>query len=62
MVSNGNQATRCRPVDQGFRAVNPEANTIGGSTPYDLGARYLTAYGGLLPVAMMWESERIWGY
>ncbi|MGA2673174.1 MAG: transposase [Terracidiphilus sp.] len=29
---------------------------MGGSTPYDFGARNLTAYGGLLPVATMLEN------
>ena len=56
MVSNANQTTRRRPVNQEVRADIPEPNKIGASTPYDFNARNLTAYGGLLPVATMLEK------
>ena len=56
MVSNGNQITRSRPVNQADRADIPEPSKIGASTPYDFEARNLTAYGGLLPVATMLEK------
>jgi hypothetical protein len=56
MVSNGNQATLGRRVNQGVHADIPEPNKIGSSTPYDFEARNLTAYGGLLPVATMLEN------
>jgi hypothetical protein len=56
MVSNENQTTCRRPVNQRVRADIPEPNKIGASTPYDFEARNLTAYGGLLPVATMLEQ------
>jgi hypothetical protein len=40
---------------QGAETVISEPNKIGASTPYDFGAKNLTAYGGLLPVATMLE-------
>jgi hypothetical protein len=43
-------------VNQGVGADIPWPNKIGASTPYDLEARNLTAYGGLLPVATMLEK------
>jgi hypothetical protein len=36
MVNNANQATRRSPVNQADRAVTPEPNKIGASTPYEL--------------------------
>ena len=56
MVSNANQSTRRRRVNQAVHAVIPEPNKIGASTPYDFSAHNLTAYGGLLPVATMLEK------
>jgi hypothetical protein len=41
---------------QGAEAVSPEPLKIGATTHYDFGARNLTAYGGLLPVATMLEK------
>ncbi len=55
-MSNRNQHSGRRPVDQGVSAVIPEPNKIGASTPYDFQAHNLTAYGGLLPVATMLEK------
>ena len=56
MVINTNQNTRRKPAKQGAQEVIPEANRIGASTPYDFGAKNLTAYGRLLPVATMLEK------
>jgi len=56
MVSNENQSTRRRPVNQADRTDIREPNKIGASTPFDFEARNLTAYGGLLPVATMLEK------
>jgi hypothetical protein len=56
MVSNANQSTRRRRVNQWVHADIPEPNKIGASTPYDFEAHNLTAYGGLLPVATMLEK------
>jgi hypothetical protein len=56
MVSNANQTTLDRPVNQGVHADIARPNKIGASTPYDFQARNLTAYGGLLPVATMLEK------
>jgi hypothetical protein len=56
MVSNANQTTLDKPVNQGVHADIAGPNKIGASTPYDFQARNLTAYGGLLPVAAMLEK------
>ena len=56
MVSNANQSTRSRRVNQVVYADTPKANKIGVSTPYDFSAHNLTAYGGLLPVATMLDK------
>jgi len=56
MVNDRNQDTRCKPANQAVREITPELNKIGASTPYDFGAKNLTAYGGLLPVATMLEK------
>jgi hypothetical protein len=56
MVNDRNQDTPREPAKQGVRDVPPEPNKIGASTPYDFGARNLTAYGGLLPVATLLEK------
>jgi hypothetical protein len=55
-VNEQKQDSRRTPANQGVRDVTPEPNKIGVSTPYDFGARNLTAYGGLLPVASMLEK------
>ena len=56
MVNDRNQDTLRDPAKQGVRDVASEPNKIGASTPYDFGARNLTAYGGLLPVATLLEK------
>ena len=56
MVKNRKQHSDKTPVKQGADAVTPGPNKLGASTPYDFGARNLTAYGGLLPVATMLEK------
>jgi len=56
MVSNANQGTRRRRVNQAVQGDIPEPNKISASTPYDFSAHNLTAYGGLLPVATMLEK------
>jgi len=56
MVSNGNQTTIRRPVNQRARADIPELNKIRASTPNVFDARNLTAYGGRLRVATMLEK------
>jgi hypothetical protein len=56
MVNDRNQDTLREPARQGVRDAASEPNKIGASTPYDFGARNLTAYGGLLPVATLLEK------
>jgi hypothetical protein len=56
MVNGRNQDTLRKPANQGVRDVASEPSKIGASTPYDFGARNLTAYGGLLPVATLLEK------
>jgi hypothetical protein len=56
MVNGQEQDTRRQPANQGVHDVAPEPNRIGASTPYDVEAKNLTAYGGLLPVATMLEK------
>ena len=56
MVINRKQNTRRKPANQGVREVISEPNKIGAGTPFDFGAKNLTAYGGLLPVATMLEK------
>jgi hypothetical protein len=56
MVNEQEQDSRRTPANQGVRDAAPEANKIGASTPYNFGAKNLTAYGGLLPVATMLEK------
>ena len=57
MVSNANQSTRRRRVNQGVHADISQANKIGASMPYNFQAHNLTADGGLLPVATMRRSS-----
>jgi hypothetical protein len=56
MVNDRNQDTLRGLAKQGVRDGSPEPNKIGASTPYDFGAKNLTAYGGLLPVAALLEK------
>jgi hypothetical protein len=56
MVNNRKQHTRRKPAKQGVRDVKPEPNKINASTPYDFRGKYLTPYGGLLPVATVLEK------
>src|ERR1700747_3556255 len=56
MVIKRKEHSDKKPAKQGAEAVIPEPNKIGATTPYDLEAKNLTAYGGLLPVATMLEK------
>jgi hypothetical protein len=56
MVSNANQHSGRRSVDQGVSAVIPEPNKIAAFTAYDFEAHNLTANGGLLPLATILEK------
>ena len=51
MVSNANQHSGRRSVDQGVSAVIREPNKVGACTAYDFEAHNLTASGGLPPLA-----------
>jgi DDE family transposase len=55
MVINKRKHSENRPAKQGAQANSSEPNKIGASTPYDFKGKNLTAYGGLLPVAIMLE-------
>ena len=55
MVINSKKDIYKRPAKQGAAAGAAEASKIAATTPYDFGAKNLTAYGGLLPVASMLE-------
>ena len=54
-MNNKKEHSVKRPAKQGSEEVMAEPNKIGASTPFDFGAKSLTAYGGLLPVATMLE-------
>src|SRR5215472_5127959 len=56
MVNNTNEHTRKTRTKQGAEAVISKPMKIGASTPYDFQGSNMTAYGGLLPVAMMLEK------
>ena len=56
MVISGKQRSAKNPAPQGFGEDAPEPIKIGASTPYDFDSKNLTAYGGLLPVAIMLEK------
>ena len=56
MVKNEKQHSEEIRAKQGSPADSPEPYKIGASTPFDFGAKNLTAYGGLLPVATMLEK------
>lgn len=55
-MKNRNKHTGETRAKQGAGERAPEAYKIGASTPYDFQAHQLTAYGGLLPVAVMLEK------
>ena len=56
MVNRSREHNEESLVPQGAERVIPEPNKIGASTPYDFEGRSLTAYGGLLPVAILLEK------
>jgi Transposase DDE domain group 1 len=56
MVKNGNQHSEKTRAQQGFPLDRPEPYKIAASTPFDFGAKNLTPYGGLFPVATMLEK------
>jgi Transposase DDE domain group 1 len=56
MVKNEKQHIEKTRTKQGCPAVRPDPYKIGASTPFDFGAKNLTPYGGLFPVATMLEK------
>jgi hypothetical protein len=54
MVINKTEHNDKEPAKQGAGEVI--GNKIGASTPFDFDGKNLTAYGGLLPVAIMLEK------
>ena len=56
MVKDENEHSEKSRAKQGCRADSPEPYKIGASTPFDFGAKNLTPYGGLFPVATMLEK------
>jgi hypothetical protein len=56
MVKNEKQHIEKTRAKQGCPAVRPDPYKIGASTPFDFGAKNLTPYGGLFPVATMLEK------
>ena len=56
MVKNEKQHSEKTRAKQGYPADSPEPYKIGASTPFDFGAKNLTPYGGLFPVATMLEK------
>ena len=56
MVSKENKRSAKKPAKQGVAEDAPEPIKINGSTPFDFDGKNLTAYGGLLPVAIMLEK------
>src|ERR1051325_2470966 len=53
---NSSQHSGKESARQGGKTVVAEPLKIGASTPFDFGAKNITAYGGLLPVATMLEK------
>ncbi len=53
---NKKKNTQETPAKQGSAETVQEAYKIGAATPYNFAAHQLTAYGGLLPVAVMLEK------
>ena len=56
MVKNESQHSEKTHARQGFPPDRPEPYKIAASTPFDFGAKNLTPYGGLFPVATMLEK------
>ena len=56
MVKNEKQHIEKTSAKQGCPADRPEPYKIAASTPFDFGAKNLTPYGGLFPVATMLEK------
>jgi Transposase DDE domain group 1 len=56
MVKNEKQHIEKTRARQGSPADSPEPYKIAASTPFDFGAKNLTPYGGLFPVATMLEK------
>lgn len=56
MVSKENKRSAKKPAKQGVAEDAPGPIKINGSTPFDFDGKNLTAYGGLLPVAIMLEK------
>jgi Transposase DDE domain group 1 len=56
MVKDENEHSEKTRAKQGCPADSPEPYKIGASTPFDFGAKNLTPYGGLFPVATMLEK------
>jgi hypothetical protein len=56
MVKNDKQHIEEIRAKQGSPADSPEPYKIAASTPFDFGAKNLTPYGGLFPVATMLEK------
>jgi hypothetical protein len=56
MVKNESQHSEKTRAKQGVPADSPEPYKIAASTPFDFGAKNLTPYGGLFPVATMLEK------
>jgi hypothetical protein len=56
MVKNENEHSEKTRAKQGCPAVSSEPYEIGASTSFDFGAKNLTPYGGLFPVATMLEK------
>jgi hypothetical protein len=56
MVKNESQHSEKTRAKQGFPADTAEPYKIAASTPFDFGAKNLTPYGGLFPVATMLEK------
>jgi hypothetical protein len=56
MLSKETKRSAKKPAKQGVAEDAPEPININGSTPFDFAGKNLTAYGGLLPVAIMLEK------
>src|ERR1700691_1819165 len=56
MVISAKEGSAKKPAKQGGAEDAPEPIKINSSTPFDFDGKNLTAYGGLLPVAIMLEK------
>jgi hypothetical protein len=56
MVKNEKKHSEKTRAKQGFPADSPEPYRIAASTPFNFGAKNLTPYGGLFPVATLLEK------